>query len=105
MTAPSGKASSGGRPGSVRFTVKLTPRGGSDRVDGVSDEGVLQVRVAAPPVDGAANQSLVRLLAHELDIAPSAIRIVSGGTGRLKVVAVSGVEITALARRWRNLKI
>ena len=105
MTAQSGKVSPGGRPGSVRFAVKLTPRGGSDRVDGVSDEGVLQVRVAAPPVDGAANESLVKLLAHELDISPSAVRVVSGATGRLKVIAVSGVEVTALARRWRNLKV
>src|SRR5664279_4393927 len=40
---------------SVRFAVRLMPRGGADRVDGVSEEGVLQARVAAPAVGGAAN--------------------------------------------------
>jgi uncharacterized protein len=99
------RAASGGRPGSVHFAVRLTPRGGADRVEGVSDEGVLLVRVAAPPVEGAANEALVKLLAHELDIAPSSVRVVSGATGRQKMVAVSGVEVATLARRWRDLRI
>jgi len=96
---------SGGRPGSVRFAVRLTPRGGADRVEGVSEEGALIVRVAAPAVDGAANEALVRLLARELGVPPSAIRLVAGLTSRNKVAAVSGIEVVQPARRWPGLKV
>ena len=100
MSAPSA-----GRPGSIRFAVRLTPRGGADRVEGVSEEGVLLVRVAAPPVEGAANEALLKLIAHELDIPPRTVRVVSGATARQKLVAVSGVEVTTLTQRWRNLRV
>ncbi len=86
----------------VRFAVRLTPRGGVDRIDGVAG-GVLWVRVAAPPVDEAANRSLVRLLARELDVAPSAVRIVSGATARRKSVAVEGIAADAILARWPGL--
>jgi len=86
----------------VRFSVRLTPRGGQDRVDGVVD-GVLRVRVAAPPVDGAANEALVRLLAAELGVARSVVRLVSGATARTKVIEVEGVDVAAVAARWPGL--
>jgi hypothetical protein len=87
----------------VRFVVRLTPRGGADRIEGVGDDGILRARVAAPPVDGAANRALVRLLAAELDVAPSAVRIVTGATGRRKTVAVAGVARAAILARWPRL--
>ncbi len=86
----------------VRFTVRLTPRGGADRVDGVVD-GVLRVRVAAPAVEGAANEALVRLLARELGVGRSAVWIVGGATARRKVVAVSGVRSGTVLARWPGL--
>jgi uncharacterized protein len=52
----------------------------------------LKVRLAAPPVDGAANEALIELLAEELDVARRSIRIVSGGASRSKVVQVDGIE-------------
>ncbi len=88
---------------SVRFQVRLTPRGGADRVDGVVD-GVLRVRVAAPPVDGAANAALLRLLAEELGVPRGAVRLRSGEAGRLKLVEVDDVAPEALARRWPGLR-
>src|SRR5665811_1997525 len=72
---------------SVRFAVRLMPRGGADRVDGVSEEGVLQARVSAPAVGGAANTALVRLLADELDVSRGSVRLVAGSTGRHKSVS------------------
>ncbi|MGZ6270794.1 MAG: DUF167 domain-containing protein [Candidatus Limnocylindrales bacterium] len=50
---------------SVRFAVRLTPRAGADRVDGVGPEGQLLVRVRAAPAEGAANRALLRVLADE----------------------------------------
>ena len=55
-------------------------------------DGVLRARVAAPAIGGAANQSLVRLLADELGIARRDVRIVAGAAGRQKLVVVDGVE-------------
>jgi uncharacterized protein len=88
----------------VRFAVRLTPRGGADRVDGVAD-GVLKARVAAPAVDGAANVALVRLVARELGIPGGAVRIVSGSTARTKAVAVEGIDRAAVADRWPGLRV
>jgi uncharacterized protein YggU (UPF0235/DUF167 family) len=82
----------------------LTPRAGSDAVDGVTD-GVLRARVAAPAIGGAANQSLVRLLADELGIARRDVRIVAGAAGRQKLVVVEGVESDAIVARWPGLKV
>lgn len=74
------------------MTIRLTPRASRDSIDGWRDD-VLLVRVAAPPADGAANESLVRLLAKRLRVAPSNIEIVSGAQSRVKIVEVEGVTI------------
>ena len=87
----------------VRFSVRLTPRGGADRVDGVVD-GVLRARVAAPAVDGAANQALLRLLADVLDVPRRDVRLVTGTTARTKVIAVAGVGVERLLERWPGLR-
>jgi len=89
--------------GAVRIHVRLTPRGGADRVDGVT-EGALRVRVAAPPVDGAANKALLRLLADELGVSRGAVRLASGETSRVKVVEIEGVDAAAVASRWPGLR-
>jgi len=89
--------------GPVRIPIRLTPRGGADRVEGVSD-GVLRVRVAAPPVDGAANKALLRLVADELGVPRGAVRLASGETSRTKVVEVEGVDEAAVAVRWPGLR-
>ena len=76
------------RQSEVRFAVRMTPRGGDDRVDGVSAEGVLQARVAAPAVGGAANYALVKLIADELDVPRTSVRLVAGASGRHKLIVV-----------------
>lgn len=73
-----------------RITVRLTPRGGRDAIDGW-DGDVLRVRVAAAPVDGKANDALLRLLAKALGVAPSRVALVSGTQARLKTVDVDGM--------------
>lgn len=90
---------------SARFAVRLMPRGGADRVDGVSEEGVLQARVAAPAVGGAANAALVRLLAEELDVSKTSVRLVAGATGRQKLIVVDGISPQTVATRWPGIKV
>ena len=92
-------------PSSVQFAVRLMPRGGADRVDAVSDEGVLLARVAAPAVGGAANAALIRLLADELDVPRSDIQMVAGATGRQKLIVVDGISPQEVATRWPGLKV
>jgi uncharacterized protein len=93
------------RRSEVRFAVRLTPRGGADRVDGVNDEGALEARVSAPPVGGAANAALIRLIADELDVARSSVRLVAGATGRHKLVVVEGITPESISDRWPGLKV
>jgi uncharacterized protein YggU (UPF0235/DUF167 family) len=75
-----------------------------DRVDGVRD-GVLLARVAARPVDGAANEALRRLLAAALEIAPSRVRLASGGTSRTKRMELHGVTAELVRSRWPGVEV
>ena len=82
----------------LTLRVRVQPRSSKDALAG-EREGALVVRLKAPPVDGAANEALARFLSKALDVAPSAVRIVSGTSGRNKLVAVSGIDVaTARAR-------
>ena len=75
-------------------TVRLTPKGGRDAIEGVEHlvDGrcVLKARVRAAPSDGEANSALARLLAQTLRIAPREIALVGGATSRVKRMLVRG---------------
>jgi len=68
-------------------------------------DGVLRVRVGAPAVGGSANIALIRLLADELDIPRTSIRIVAGATSRAKLLVVDGVSAEDLSARWPGLRV
>ena len=74
-------------PGTSRLSVRVSPNAPRDEIAGFA-EGVLRVRVAAPPEKGKANRELVDLLSRELDIPRSLVRLVSGESARHKVVCV-----------------
>jgi uncharacterized protein YggU (UPF0235/DUF167 family) len=73
-------------------------------VDGVVD-GVLRCRVTAPPVEGAANVALLRLLARDLGVPRSSLRIASGEAARRKVVEATGPAGSAVLARWPDLAV
>jgi uncharacterized protein (TIGR00251 family) len=75
----------------TRITVRLTPRAGRDAIEGW-DGAVLQVRVAAPPTEGRANEALTRLVAKALKVAPSRVSVVGGAQSRTKVLAIAGIS-------------
>jgi uncharacterized protein (TIGR00251 family) len=82
----------------VRLTLHVQPR--ASRTEAAGRHGdALKVRLAAPPVDGAANEALVRFLAERLEVPRSAIRIESGARARAKVVAVDGISPREAERR------
>lgn len=89
---------------SCRFTVRLTPRADRDAVAGVDADGVLLVRVTAPPVDGAANEALVRLVAKELDLGRTSVVIETGATARVKRLRVATTPERVRAR-WAGLDV
>ena len=68
-------------------------------------DGILRVRVSAPPLEGAANQALLRLLADELGVARRDVRLVAGAAGRQKLVVVDGVDTDEVIARWPGLKV
>jgi uncharacterized protein (TIGR00251 family) len=78
--------------------VRLQPRAKRSEIVGWRD-GVLLVRVTAPPVDGKANAALCRLLAKTLGVAPSTVAVIRGSSARDKVVRVDGVETSILMHR------
>jgi uncharacterized protein len=80
-------------------TVRLTPKGGRDSIDGIArlsdGSAVLKARVAAAPTEGEANDALVRLLARQLCVAPRDVTLVSGATSRIKRLLVKG-DVSAI---------
>lgn len=85
------------RGGSVRFSVHVQPKASRSEVIGLHGDA-LKVRLTAPPVDGAANEALIALVAELLGVGRRAVRIVAGATARAKVVEVDGATEEQLRR-------
>jgi uncharacterized protein len=80
----------------TRVCLYVQPGSSKTQIAGMHD-GLTKVRVAAPPVDGAANQALVEFVAKRLGIPRSRVRVVSGLTSRRKVLEIDGVSQDAIA--------
>ncbi|UQZ88412.1 YggU family protein [Deltaproteobacteria bacterium Smac51] len=85
----------------VHLRVLLSPRAGKDALVGMQGED-LKIRIAAPPVDGAANAALVKFLAKTLGVTSDRISLVAGQTGRRKIVKIEGLTESQL---WAALDI
>jgi len=66
---------------------------------------MLRARVAAPAIEGAANQALLRLLATELDIPKRDVRLIAGAASRTKLVVIEGIDPERILERWPGLKL
>lgn len=78
----------------VTFGVRVVPRASKSEIVG-EVEGNLRVRISSPPVDGAANVELVRVLAKHFGVAKSGVEIVSGQTSKTKRIRINGVTAEA----------
>ncbi len=74
----------------VTIRVRVQPRASKNQMAGIV-EGVLKVRLTAPPVDGAANKACCEFLAGLLGVAKSRVKIVKGHTGRNKTILIEGL--------------
>jgi len=92
--------------GGVILTVRLTPKGGRDAIDGIEATAdgrpVLRVRVRAAPSEGEANDALVRLMAKALGVPPRAVNLITRHTARLKRLKIDGSAI-ALAEALERI--
>ena len=85
----------------ARITVKVQPRAKrTELVEMLGD--TYRLRLAAPPVDGKANEACVRFFAQRFGVAQSAVRIVSGLSSRLKVVEIEGADSAEVERVLRH---
>lgn len=83
---------------SRRIKVRLQPRASSNQIVGERD-GSIVIRVTAPPVDGKANAALIKLIAKELGIAKSKVKIIQGESNRDKVLEVDGISLDQAVKR------
>lgn len=78
--------------GGAALHVKVVPRASKNEIVGIGSDGALKVRVTAAPVDGAANEAVIKLLSEALKIPKSNIDIVAGLTSTSKLVSLIGIN-------------
>lgn len=86
--------------GSVWLPVRVQPRSSRDAIVGVHD-GALKIALTAPPVEGEANEALLRFLAKRLGIPRRQVALVQGEQARNKIVACAGVTIDEVTALWK----
>ena len=89
------------KDGAIVFNVRVVPRASKSEFVGEIG-GALKIRIAAPPVDGAANAELIKVLAKEFRVSKSAVEILKGQTSKLKQVKISDVKSEKLAAILRR---
>jgi len=85
-------------PGGVRLAVQVQPGAKKTEVVGLLDDA-LKIKLAAAPVEGKANEALVRFLAASLDVPRSAVTLTHGATNKKKLLEVAGVTPDDVTRR------
>jgi uncharacterized protein (TIGR00251 family) len=86
--------------GALLVVVRVVPR--ASREELALADGMLRARLTAPPVEGAANEALLRLLCSRLGLPRRAVRLVSGATARQKTLAIEGLDAETF---WRRLGV
>jgi uncharacterized protein len=88
------------------LTVRLTPKGGRDALDGIAQladgRAVLKARVRAAASEGEANSALVQLIARTLAVPPTSVSLIAGETARIKRLKIAG-NAGALATNLERL--
>lgn len=80
-------------PHGIRMTVQIMPNAKKNEVIGVLDDA-LKIRLHAQPIEGKANEALVRYLADVLDVPKSAVTITHGHTSKRKIIEIAAARLT-----------
>lgn len=86
------------RDNTITFAVRVQPRASQTAIVGELN-GALKLRLAAPPVEGAANAELIRWLAKFFNVPRAAIEILAGASARQKIIRVRGVQAASAAQQ------
>ena len=84
-------------PGGVRLAVQIQPNAKKTEVVGVLDDA-LKIKLAAQPIEGKANEALVKWLAGALGVSRSAVTLTHGQTSKKKLLEVAGVTLEDVGR-------
>lgn len=77
----------------IRLAVQIMPNAKKSEVIGVLDD-VLKIRLQAQPIEGKANEALIRFLANKLNVPKSAVAITHGHTSKRKIIEIAAAELT-----------
>jgi len=83
------------------LTIRVTPRARKTEFGGVLEDGTIRVRVAAPPVDGKANQALIAFLAEKLGVRKNKVEIVAGEHGLDKIISILDLPAEVVEQRLK----
>ncbi len=81
------------------IALRVTPRASKNEIVEVLNDGTIKIHLTAPPVEGKANEALLKFLAEILDVPVSRLDIVAGAGGRDKLVAVTDMDATMLHKK------
>jgi uncharacterized protein (TIGR00251 family) len=89
----------------VVIVARVSPRASRDDIESVDADGAIRVRVTAPPVEGAANEAVLRLVAKALGLPRSAVTLASGATARTKRLRIEGIAREVVTRHWPGVRV
>ncbi len=84
------------------ITVKVVPKANRTEIVGIQEDGTLKIRLMAPPVEGQANEELIRFLAEFLNVSPKDIEIVAGLENRKKLISILNIRAEDIERIVRE---
>ena len=87
----------------LTIKIYLQPKASKNQIVGPYRDGI-KVRVTAPPVEGKANEALLRFLAASLDLSPSQVQILKGHHSREKVLRLSGIDLSIVTQRLQAFR-
>ena len=81
------------------IAVRITPRSRKDEIAGILSDGTVKIRITAPPVDGKANQALIKFLSKILDVTEKEIDIIAGIKGKNKIISILDMDVSTLNQK------